>query len=262
MTKGTISVNSLNVYRDRKRILNDINLTFKSGEIHVIIGPNGSGKSTFLKTLCGLIPYQSGTIKIDGVNMNELSAKHLSKRRALLNQKNELAFDFLASEVIMMGRYPHFDHKPTPEDLIAYTEVIELLQLEELAIRNFQELSGGEKQRVSLARVLLQIWNTTSDEFASILFLDEPLLSLDIHYQIELFNTLKKISLSKNFIIISVLHEFNIASKFADIISIFDKGEIYTTGKTNLVLSNANIKSVFKIETSIREIDGKNYLLY
>jgi iron complex transport system ATP-binding protein len=262
MNKGAVSINEICIRKGQNQIINNVSATFYQGEIHAIVGPNGSGKSTLLKALCGIIPILSGSILYDGIELSMLNDRDISRRRALLNQQNPIAFNFTVRELIMMGRYPHFSQHHSEDDLQICREVVDFMHLGNLINRSFFELSGGEKQRVHMARVFAQIWNNAKDKSIVYLFLDEPLLSLDLYHQIELFTKLKSIAIERNIVVVAVLHELTIVSKFADRVSLLMQGELFTSGLTNNVLTADNLKKIFNVSTSIISFDDKQYIIY
>ena len=165
-----------------KNILNNISVEFLPGTCNLIIGPNGSGKSTLIKLLSGEINNFDGQLRYNGSDIKNYTKLALAASRAVLSQQTELSFPMTVEEVVMLGRNPHFEFNPSKKDVEIVKEVMALLDLNSFTHRNYQTLSGGEKQRVHYARVLAQIWEAPKGE-QRYLFLDEPLNNLDIYYQ-------------------------------------------------------------------------------
>lgn len=223
-------------------ILNDISTSFEPGKINLIIGPNGAGKSTLIKLISGQITPSTGTIKFNG--HEKLTNSEWSKKRAVLSQQIEIQFPILVEELILMGRYPHFKNKPSSKDYEIIDEVVSFLGIHSLLKLNFQTLSGGEKQRVHFARVIIQIWERENDR---ILILDEPLTFLDIHNQFELMYMLKELSHQKNLTIIGVIHDLNLTAKYADQIYAMKNGNLVKKGTKLETLNEEMVESIFGV---------------
>jgi iron complex transport system ATP-binding protein len=180
----------------------------------------------------------------------------------VLSQNSELAFPLNVREVVMMGRYPHFMNQPARLDLQAVEEALRFFDVWSFADRNYLTLSGGEKQRVQFARVLAQIWFPTSN--ARYLMLDEPLTFLDIHYQIQFTHQLQTLLHDKSLTVIGVLHDLNLAARFADTILLLNNGKILANGSPEEVLTKENMKTAFQLEPEIlkSEKTGSFYLAF
>ena len=170
----------------KKSILDGISAEFHPGEFNMILGPNGSGKSTFLKIFSGEIHRNHGNVFYAGKQIRAIKNDELAKYRAVMSQQPELSFPLTVDEVVMMGRYPHFNFNPSKKDESICGEVMQRMNLQSFSDRNYLTLSGGEKQRVQFARVLAQVWEQPRNGLRY-LFLDEPLASLDIKYQKEFY---------------------------------------------------------------------------
>jgi iron complex transport system ATP-binding protein len=243
-------------------ILQNISATFLPNEFNVILGPNGSGKSSFLKICSAEINNFSGDVFYDTINIKNASKESLAKYRAVMSQQPELSFPLTVAEVVMMGRYPHFNFNPTKNDENICEAVITKMNLTAFTERNYLTLSGGEKQRVQYARVLAQIWEapTASNRF---LFLDEPLNNLDIKYQQE-FLQIAKTFTQKNTVLIAVLHDINIAIQFADKVFFLKEGKLVAQGKPTEIVTVSLLKNIFDVDCSIIEnpSTGKPLVIY
>jgi len=256
-----IVVKNISYQIDNKLLLNQIDLEFHAGKFNLIIGPNGAGKTTLLKVLCNQIQAQSGAIFFDGLDVKKIPIIQLAKMRAVLSQNIELAFPLKVSEVVMMGRYPHFNSMPEQKDKLACEESMQFFDISDLSGRNYMTLSGGEKQRVHFARVLAQLWYP-NDSGYRYLILDEPLTFLDIHYQIEFMNKIKQLLKMPDLIVIGVIHDLNLCAKFGDYIVLMNKGKIISKGPKELVLNKENIKNVYQIEPMIYHENQNMHLLF
>ncbi|WP_375605325.1 ABC transporter ATP-binding protein [Flavobacterium davisii] len=252
-----IRIQNISYKIENKIILDDISATFESGKINLIIGPNGAGKSTLIKIMSGQIKPSQGTLFFsEQVN---LSTAELAKRRAVLSQNIEVHFPINVEEVIMMGRYPHFDSIPTSKDREIVQEVIQFFEIQDLLERNFITLSGGEKQRVHFARVMAQIWEQSYDR---ILIMDEPLTFLDIHYQYDVMYKIKELSQQKNLLIIGVLHDLNLTAKFADNIYVIQRGHLAYTGTKNEIFKPEIVEEIYSIKPTIFEKEETYFISF
>lgn len=242
----------------KKKLLDDVSAAFEPGKLNLVIGPNGSGKSTFIKALCHQIKPQKGHVFYENVEVNEISLTKFARFRSVLSQNVEIAFPLSVAEVVMMGRYPHFTGKPTTKDEEICSETMEFFEISDLAERNYLTLSGGEKQRVHFARVTAQIWESGNKQFRY-LFLDEPLTFLDVHYQFEFMHKILEM-LKGNLVVVGVVHDLNLAARFAGHIVLLYKGKVLASGDKNEVLTKENIKTAYQIEPSIHHLNGMMYL--
>lgn len=167
--------------------------------------------------------------------------------RAVLSQQVDLVFPMQVEEVVLMGRYPYFNGKPAREDYRVCQDVITYFDLGKLVGRNYNTLSGGEKQRVHFARVLAQIWNKKDTELRYLL-LDEPLTFLDIYYQFNFLQKLKELMQQQPLVVVGVIHDLHLAARFAEELVLLKEGSILASGTVNEVLSKENIQDGFGIE--------------
>ena len=239
-----------------KPLLADISLSFAAGKLHLVIGPNGAGKSTLIKVLARLLRPQIGSVEYEGSDVNDASEANLAKHRAVLSQAVEVAFPLTVREVVMMGRYPHFGGRPGPADEQVVDELMQLFDVTGFTDRDYQTLSGGERQRVNFARVLAQLWPVPhalprtegSSSSCRFLFLDEPLTFLDIRHQIDFMKKVRGFTDSPDVVTVGVVHDLNLAARFADQIILLDRGRVIGCGSPAQVLTRENIRSVFAVE--------------
>jgi len=245
-----------------KQILKNVSATFLPGEFNMILGPNGSGKSSFLKIFSGEINKFHGTVLYENKKIRELGKQQLAKQRAVMSQEADLVFPLLVEEVVMMGRYPHFNFNPNKKDFAICDEVIGRMNLADFKQRNYMTLSGGEKQRVQFARVLAQVWEEPTDGYRY-LFLDEPLNSLDISYQHE-FLTLAAELIKHHTVLIAVMHDINLAAHYADNLFFLKEGEMVINGRPKDILTATTVEQVFNIKTTVIEnpVTGKPLVIY
>lgn len=233
-----------------KDLLKNISLHFHPNEISMIVGPNGAGKSTLIHLLSQEHICTSGSITFNGKGLYQFPFNEMAKIRAVLSQNTQLAFPLTVEEVVIMGRYPHYKDKPNKVDKEICQQTMAFFNVTELAKRNYLTLSGGEKQRVHFARVTAQIWPDNNDQ-TKILLLDEPLTYLDIYYQYEFLNLLKRLIKMQSMIIIGVVHDLNLAYKYADKVSLLHNGGLLADGTPNEVFTKENIQRAFKVSSSV-----------
>ena len=223
---------------NKRPIVEEISLVLNPGEILAVLGPNGAGKSTFFKILSGDIACKRGDVKYNGKSIGSLKAKDLAAIRAVMPQHSQVNFPFTVQEVVELGLICTASKKPS----ILIEEVLSATNTEHLKDRIFNSLSGGEKQRVQLARALVQIWETK--QFPMSILLDEPSSSLDIAQQHAVLNIILKLK-SRNIGILVILHELNQAAQYADKIALIKNGEITKTGTVTEVLEEQLLENVF-----------------
>jgi iron complex transport system ATP-binding protein len=231
-------------------LISDVSATFEAGKLNLIIGPNGAGKSTLIKVLARSLRPQVGSVVYDGADIAKAAESDLAKRRAVLSQAIDVAFPLSVREVVMMGRYPHFGTRPGPVDEGIADDVIELFEVQEFVERDYLTLSGGERQRVNFARVLAQLWPDPHSESAGsrYLFLDEPLTFLDIHHQISFMKKIHDFAGDPQAVTVGVVHDLNLAARFADKLVLLDQGRVVATGTPDEVLTAERIRAVFGVE--------------
>lgn len=234
-------------------ILKGVSIDSKNREFIGIIGPNGSGKSTLLKCIYRTLKPTDGCVMLGRQDISKMSVKESAKKLAVVAQHNYYNFDFSVGEVVLMGRSPH---KKTLEpdnskDYEIVNESLEKVGMLGFKDRSFSTLSGGEQQRVILARALAQQ--------TPCLILDEPTNHLDIKYQLSLLNIVKSLNLT----IISAIHDLNIAAMYCDRLFVMKKGQIVGTGTPQEVLTKEFIKEIYDIDVEIvYDSKGDMHILY
>ena len=238
---------SLSFSINDKLLIRDINLDILEGDMVSIIGPNGSGKSTLIKLVSNELSANSGTIIIKDKLNSSWNIKELSKFRAVLTQSGHLSFPFSTFDIIRMGRYP-FETNKVVNDKICI-ELIDLLDLNNQIDQVYTTLSGGEKQRVQLARVFAQIWSDNTYE-GKILILDEPTSFLDIKHQYSLFKILKSLN-SKGLTIMMVLHDINHALSYSEKIIMLKDSNLMGFGKINEIINSEILEKLFNLKLNL-----------
>lgn len=248
-----ITLDNLKMTFDERTVLNNISLNIKKNKFTGIIGPNGSGKSTLLKCMYRILQPTEGFIYIDGKELSKYSIRETAQKQAVLAQHNYYNFDFEVLDVVLMGRSPYKKamEQDNAEDYLLAKESLKIVGMEAFMRSNFSVLSGGEQQRVMLARALTQ--NTQC------LILDEPTNHLDIKYQIQLLNIVK----TRGLTILAAIHDLNMAAMYCDEIIAMRNGCILKTGTPEDVFTKEFIYDVFEVQTEIiRRADGRLTIIY
>jgi iron complex transport system ATP-binding protein len=238
-------------------LISDVSATFEPGQLHLLIGANGAGKSTLIKVLARLMPPASGRVLYAGADIAGATDANLARRRAVLSQAIEVAFPLTVREVVTMGRYPHFGTRPTAQDEAIVDEVMAYFDVTAMAERSYPTLSGGEKQRVNFARVLGQVWGAAANG-ERVLFLDEPLTFLDIGHQLDFMKKVRATLEAGDLVVVGVLHDLNLAARFADRLLLLDGGRLIASGTRDDVLTPEHIRAAFGVEPVVTHVPGTN----
>ena len=236
-----IKTENINVVIDNNNILKDINIEVDNKEVIGIIGPNGSGKSTLLKCIYRLLKPNAGLVKFDDVDIKNISIKESSKKVSVLSQHNNYDFDFTVKDIVLMGRSPHkkFMERDNKNDYDLVNDALRKVDMINFKDRSFQSLSGGEQQRVILARALAQQ--------PKCLILDEPTNHLDIKYQLQLMRIVKSLNIE----VIAAIHDLNIAAMYCDKIYVLKDGKIVQYGTPKEILTPQLIKNVYEVDAEL-----------
>ena len=247
--KFALELKSVNYQIDNKKIINDVSFQIEFNDFISIVGPNGSGKSTLIKLISGDILPNDGGVYILGKQQCDWDISDLACQRSILGQFNNLSFAFTVMDVLKMGVFPLKSKLIELSEKNLYDKLLNVFDLEHLKEQIYTTLSGGEKQRVQLARVISQIWS--SDNFdKKILILDEPTSFLDIKHQLSLFSFLKDLN-NKGLTIVMVMHDINQAIVNSNKILFLKSGKLIDFGNTDLVVNNSILKDVFDVNFKI-----------
>ena len=246
-----IVIENIDFFVGKKQLLKKLSFEARPGELLAVLGANGAGKSTLMKLLCRELNPSAGEIRVDGISLGSFTLKELAKSRAVLSQHNTISISFLVHELVMMGRYPHFDHQPLAADIEIVKKVMEEVGITHLTNRDYNTLSGGEQQRVQLARVIAQIY----DQPGSCLFLDEPTTGLDLRYQQQIMELARNFA-DRGYCVICILHDINFASRFADHILLLKDGEKVTLGSPLEVINCDTIHETFGVKVKLMACEG------
>ncbi|MEQ8441726.1 MAG: heme ABC transporter ATP-binding protein [Alphaproteobacteria bacterium] len=245
----TITLDAVSVRRGRRSVLHEVSLEFQPGEIVALLGPNGAGKSTLLSAIAGDLPVSGGQIVMNGIPLPTLSFSQQAAMRAVMRQSFSLPFAFTVGDVIEMGvlsptTYPHIVQK-----------VLDLADLSDFADRPVTQLSGGEKQRTSLARALAQVLSSPNEHDPKFLLLDEPTASLDLKHQRAVVEISRQVA-QENIGVITVMHDLNLAAAFADRVVVMADGRIKGAGSVEDVVREPLLQSVYDTPLTVFHKNG------
>lgn len=247
-----LEVKNLRFDIGQTKIIKDISFDVEENTFVGVIGPNGSGKSTMLKSIYGVNKPSGGNILFEGEDLLKMPSKDRAKKIAVLAQESGGQFDFSVQQVVEMGRYPHKNalENYSKYDLEIVDRVLKEMRLEDYRERSFNTLSGGEKQRVLIARLLVQE--------SKFIILDEPTNHLDIGYQIDIMNVIKKMGVT----VLSAIHDMNMAAIYCDKLVFMKKGEVVTQGSVEDTLTSEILKELFNVNAEIHDFKGRKHIIY
>ncbi len=256
-----LSTGQLSVSLSGRQVLKDISLRVSPGEVLVIVGPNGAGKSTLLRVLSGELHPDNGTASINGMPIKEMSAAALARQRSLMPQHASLTFPFKVRDVVAMGRDPFRDDADRNSDTDAIAWGMNATHVTALADRPYTRLSGGEQQRVQLARVLAQSWRQAGSVTPRYLLLDEPTANLDLAHQHATLHLAKELA-RDGVGVVAVVHDLNLAALYADRVAVLSHGNLAALGTPDKVLMPDLIEEVFGLQVRrILDADTQRHLV-
>lgn len=245
-----LNVSALRCGYGGKEVLKDISFSITKGEFVGILGPNGAGKSTLVQTLSGILPFSHGSIEIMGMSIEDLGLKERARRMAVIVQDGDVRFPFSCREVVEMGRYPHQRRwrMDSVDDLETVEKALALTDTASLGDRLIAAVSGGERQRVFMAKSLAQE--------TPILILDEATSAMDIHRKLGIFKILEQQNLAENLTVLAVLHDINLAALFCRRIMFLKDGCVEADGPTDEVLTEEVLERVYENRVIVQRIEN------
>ena len=240
-------------YNGESVVLKDIDLEICNPQLISIIGPNGAGKTTLIHCINRILAPTRGTVLLDGEDVASFKAKDLAKKIGYIPYTSSDSFPMSVVDTVLMGRNPHRKWNTMHEDMVVVERTLEMMDIKDLAMRPFNELSAGQRQRVMLARGLAQE--------PEVLLLDEPTSNLDIRHQMDVIRLLKKQSNERGLVVIMISHDINIAAKYSDNIIMMHDGTIYAVGTPKDVITEENMRKVYGVEVDILEQDDRPHVV-
>ena len=234
-------------------ILKDICIELAASEMLGVVGPNGAGKSTLLRCIDRILKPQRGSILLDEREIKKMSMLELAKKLGYIPQSTAQVFPATVFDTVLLGRRPHVGWRSGEKDRKKVLKALQMLNIEKFAMRDINELSGGQQQKVFIARALTQE--------PDVLLFDEPTSNLDIKHQLEVMEIIKSIVREKGISAIMAIHDLNLASRYADRIIMMNDGEIFSAGDSVSVLTPESIKQVYGVEAEVNHIHGRPYIV-
>ncbi len=255
-----LAVNCISYQHKQFKILDEISFSTGEGKLIAIVGPNGAGKSTFLSYIANEIDAKHNKTHFKDKNLTHWQKHILPFHKAKFSQHQPSDIPLTVEEIVLMGRYPYFQHSPQAEDVTAIEKWMEKTEITHLRQRGYQQLSGGEKQRVHIARIFAQLENEFPNK---LVLLDEPLNNLDVSHQFKLLQIIKEYTQEGNTVIM-VIHDLNLASQYADEILLMCKGRVVKQATPDEVFQQDIISKVYNFPCTICQnpIDQKPLILF
>ena len=246
-----ISIRNIEFSYNANPVLQNIGCEIGTGDFVALAGPNGSGKSTLIKCISGILKIQKGEILIDGRTSKDYSPNAMARKVAYVPQNVCRQASITVFDSVLMGRKPYISWKPSANDLDITAEILKLLDIDHLAMKITNQLSGGQRQTVMIARALAQE--------PEILLLDEPTANLDIRHQMEVLEILKTLT-AKNITIVIAIHDINMAMRYANNIMMLKEGKLFFYGGKDKITAE-NIENLYGIKVEIVPIDDSPYII-
>lgn len=241
-----LQANHLSYTIGSRPLLTDISFHARAGELLAIVGPNGAGKSTLLKLCAREIVPTAGTLDVLGKPLRSYTGQQLALFRGMLHQQNTITFPFRVGELVLMGRYPHYGSHPAKTDYAIAEAALDTVGMRAFSNRIVSTLSGGEQQRVQLARVLAQVWAVED----GLLLLDEPTTGLDLLHQHHMLDVARQMA-RRGYAVVAVLHDLNVAAQYADQLLMLKSGRREAYGTPRDVLTAPMIERVFGLPVQL-----------
>jgi iron complex transport system ATP-binding protein len=242
-----ITIKGLTFSYKSSKILDELDLLVGDSEVLSLVGPNGSGKTTLIKCIDRILTPM-GSILLDDREIERLSRQEIARMIGYVPQSSSTPLATTVFDTVLMGRRPHISWRVSDYDLDQVADILELLHLDHLAMRDFSQLSGGQKQKVLIARALAQE--------PEVLLLDEPTSSLDMRHQLEVMETISSLVKEKRISAVMAIHDLNLASRFSDKLVMLKDGKVYAAGSPDELINEGNISRIYGIEAVVmRSLD-------
>ena len=250
MTSELMKLENISFAYETSQVINGLSLAFQEQSFIGLIGPNGSGKSTLLKIMAGILEPDSGSVQFKESPITRINKKLFAQSVSWIPQDHPMVFPFKVSEIVLMGRHPYLSPLSfeSSDDIEISRKAMETTMTSQFADRDFNEISGGEKQRVMIASALAQN--------PEMMLLDEPTAALDLKYQVQILKILKDLNKEHKMTLILAMHDLNLASKFCNRLILLDKGQIVRDGSPEQVLEKDILEQVYGVEVDLDSKDG------
>ena len=247
-----LQVHALSFAYDAQPIFSDIALELAPGQVVCIAGPNGTGKTTLVKCIAGILRPQHGRVVVQGTDTQQMTPRERARLLGYVPQSIAGRFAATVFETVLAGRRPHMSWRPSQADMQMAAVHLARLNLQHLAMRDMGSLSGGQAQKVMLARALAQE--------TPCLILDEPTSSLDVRHQLEILETIRQLAREKNLGVLIIIHDLNLAARYCDQIVMLHQGAVYARGTPAQVITATTMAEVYGVEADIQHCNGSLHL--
>ncbi len=248
-----LEIDGLGFGYSSSKVLDGICMRMEGPQFVSILGPNGVGKSTLVNCICRVLEPDEGAVLLDGRDVSGMNVKEIADNMAYVPYSTGDSFPLTVVDAVLMGRQSRSGFRTTDEDLTKVYEALHRLGIEDLALRQFNELSAGQHQKVVLARGLVQE--------PRVLLLDEPTANLDIRHQMDVSELLRDLSREKRMTVIMICHDINIASRYSDNIIMMYRGSIYAVGTPEQVVTPENIRAVYGVDSTVIRANGRPHVI-
>ncbi len=251
--EAVLSLDGVRFGYGARRVLQDIDLQVRQGEILGVLGPNGSGKSTLLNLMDGIVLPDKGEVKVKGIPLRDLDRSAVAKKIAVVTQEDHFRFPFSVMQVVLMGRFPHLKalQFEGERDMAVVHRALEMTSCLDLTDRSIHELSGGERQRVLIARALAQE--------PAVILLDEPTSFLDLKFKRGIFRLIEHLSREKGLSVVVVSHDIDLVSQYCSRVLLLKGGTIFSIGEPQQVISASNVEAVYEcpVHVDMHPVTGR-----
>ncbi|WP_022667510.1 ABC transporter ATP-binding protein [Desulfospira joergensenii] len=248
-----LHIKDLDFSYGKQPVLKAIGMDLNRSELLGVVGPNGSGKSTLIRCIDGILKPGRGSIILNGKDLAKMPQLEVARNLGYVPQNAPKTFPVTVFDAVLMGRRPHLSWRSGEKDRSRVVEALKRLSIEHLALRDFNELSGGEQQRVLIARALAQE--------ADVLLLDEPTSNLDIRHQLEVMEIMRQLVAEKDLSAVIAIHDLNLASRYADRVVMMKEGKVFAAGDPAQVFTPSNIASVYGVESIVEKKNGSLFII-
>jgi len=249
---ASITIKDLSFSYNSHKILDDLSMVVEDSEVLCLVGPNGSGKTTLIKCIDRILKPE-GSILLDGKEVQSMKQQEIARQMGYVPQSSSAPLATTVFDTVLMGRRPHISWRVSDEDISKVAEVLKLLGLEDLAMRDAMQLSGGQRQKVLIARALAQEPN--------VLLLDEPTSNLDMKQQLEVMEIIHGLVKEKHISAVIAIHDLNLAARFSDKLVILKSGRVYASGTPNSLLCPKIIRDVYGVEAAVMSYHDRPYII-
>ena len=240
-------------YDPKDPVLKGIDISFDKPEFVCIMGPNGVGKSTLIHCINKILKPTGGTVLLNERDVSDMKLKEVAEHLGYVPATSEDSFPLTVVDTVMVGLQNDFKFGTTKDDLAKVYDALRMMKIEHLAMRNFNELSAGQHQKVVLARGLVRT--------PPAVLLDEPTSNLDIKHQIEVTKVLSRLPREKGMIVVMISHDINITAKYADRIIMIHDGKVFADGAPSDVLTKESIRTVYGVDADIIDVSGRPHVI-